>query len=125
MRPEASNIIVDASYGERLQSLPPAEPAWVADTRVNKPVIERLRAHKCPEITSFRVDLAASSKDWLMSILDQVELHHGEYSQTKPYSELRVIGADLSEELRMKLEAHGFRQFEKLPDGFIANRMPA
>jgi len=114
------HVIVAAHYGERLQGLPPDEPAWIADT-----VIERLRAQKWPEITSFRVDLAAGAEDWLISILDEVELHHGEYSQSEPCSEMRVIGADLSEPLRRELESHGFRQFEKTPDGFLANKMAA
>lgn len=116
-------MIVAPEYGERLTGLLPSEPTWVADTPSNRPVIERMREQKCPEITFFRVDLAASTEDWLTCILGEIELHHGEYSQSKPYSELCVVGTDLSAELRRELEALGFKQFEKTPDGFIANKM--
>ena len=119
------HVIVAPDYGERLAGLPPNEPVWVADTTVNKPVIERLRAQKRLGVTSFRVDLEASTEDWLISILDEVELHHGEFSQSKPYAELSVTGTDLSAELRRELESHGFKQFKDVPDGFLANKMAA
>jgi hypothetical protein len=119
------HVIVAPDYGERLEGLPPGEPAWVADTPVNKPVIERMWAQKWPGITSFCVDLKASSENWLVSILDQVELHHGEYSQSQPYSELCVTGAGLSSGLRKELESYGFKQFEDMPDGFLANKVGA
>ena len=119
------HVIVAPDYGERLVGLPSGEPAWVADTPVNKPVIERMREQKWPEITSFRVDLDGTSKDWLVSILDDVELHHGEFSQSQPYSELCVVGTGLSAELRRELESHGFKQFKDVPDGFLANKMAA
>ena len=119
------HVIVAPNYGERLESLPPGEPAWVADTPVNKPVIERMWAQKWPGITSFSVDLKVGSEKWLVSVLDQVELHHGEYSQPEPYSELYVTGAGLSSDLRKELESYGFKQFEDRPDGFLANKVTA
>jgi hypothetical protein len=119
------HVIVAPDYGEHLAGLPPSEPAWVADTPANKPVIERMWAQKWPALTSFRVDLGASSENWLVSILDEVELHHGEYSQSRPYSELCVTGAGLSAELREELESYGFKRFEVMPDGFLANKVAA
>jgi hypothetical protein len=127
MRQGASkvHVIVAPNYGARLEGLPRGEPAWVADTPVNKPIIERMWAQKWPGITSFSVDLRAGSENWLVSILDQVELHHGEYSQLQPYSELYVTGAGLSSDLRKELESCGFKQFEDMPDGFFANKVAA
>ena len=57
------------NYGERLEGLPLGEPARVADTPVNKPVIERMCAQKWPGITSFSVDVKACPEKWLVSIL--------------------------------------------------------
>lgn len=118
-------MIVAPDFGERLTGLPPGEPAWVADTPANKPVIERMWAQKWPGITAFRVDLTASSEKWFVSILDQVELHHGEYSQSPPYSELCVTGVGLSAGLREEMEAYGFKQFEAISDGFHAHKVAA
>jgi hypothetical protein len=97
----------------------------VPDTPVNKPVIERMWAQKRPGVTSFRVDLNSGPGDWLCSILDQIELHHGEYSHLQPYSELWVIGTGISSDLRKELESYGFKKFEATPDGFLANKMAA
>lgn len=119
------HIIVAPDFGQRLKALPPNEPAWVADTAINKPVIEQLWAQQRPWITSFHVDVDASPGDWLISILDQVELHHGEYSQSQPYSELCVTGTVLSAELRKELECYGFKKFEAVQDGFLANKVAA
>src|SRR5882672_4750261 len=114
MQPASSKVhlIVAPEYGERLTGLPPGEPAWVADTPLNKSVIQRMWSQKWEGITSFQVAPTATPEDWLLSILDQVELHHGEYSQSPPYSVLHVVGTGLSGRLRTELEGCGFKQFE-------------
>ncbi len=47
-------------------------------------------------ITSFRVDPTATPEDWLVDVLDQIDLHHGEYSQSPPYSALQIVGTAFS-----------------------------
>jgi hypothetical protein len=59
-------------------------------------------------------------KDFL-SILDDVELHHGIASSERPaLSVLRVLGAHASETIRDALRAHGFIDIEPSRDGFRA-----
>lgn len=118
-------LIVDPDYGERLADLPPGEPVWIADTAFNKPAIQRVWSQKREGITSFEVVPNTTPEDWLIAILDQVELHHGEYSQIPPYSALQVIGTGLSERLRAELESYGFGRFEDQPDGFLARKITA
>src|SRR5690349_18727044 len=124
MHPPSSKVhlIVAGDCGERLMDLPAGEPAWIADTPPNKPVIQRMRSQKREGITSFQVAPTAAPEAWLVGILDQVDLHHGEYSQSPPYSVLRVVGVGLSRPLREELESYGFRQFEDTPDGFLAHK---
>src|SRR6266853_45312 len=112
------HLIVAPDYGESLTSLPPGEPAWVADTPTNKPIIQRMWSENLVGITSFRAVPNATPEEWLLSIIDQIELHHGEHSQSPPYSALRVIGTALSERLRTELDSYGFVQFEAASDGF-------
>ncbi len=119
------HVIVAPDYGERLADLPPGEAVWIADTPLNKPVIRRMREQNRPELTCFRVDTEATPGDWLLSILGEVELHHGEYSQSQPYSEICVVGTALSSEMLDQLQGHGFRNFEMTLDGFVANKEAA
>lgn len=128
MQPSSSSrvhLIVAPEYGERLTALPPGEPAWVADTPSNKLVIQRMWSQEWKGITSFQVAPTATPEDWLLSVLDEVELHHGEYSQSPPYSTLQVVGTGLSRRLRTELESYGFKQFKEAPDGFLAHKAAA
>lgn len=57
----------------------------------------------------------------LLSILDDIELHHGLASSERPaVSVLRVLGAPASETIRDTLYTQGFTRIESRPDGFVA-----
>jgi hypothetical protein len=118
-------VILAPDFGERLRSLPLDGPVWVADTPVNGPIIRQTWRDKFPGITSFHVDEKTGPDEWLVSILDAIELHHGECSQSPPYAKLCVSGTALSAKLQAKLEGYGFNAFEVTPDGFIANKVEA
>lgn len=128
LAPSIVHVIVAPDYGERLRSLPADEAAWIADTSMNHPVIKSIRASSPVEpnrgyltgITSFQVAADRTPEDWLLGILSSVEDHHSEYSQTPPYSILRVIGTVLTPRIRALLESYDFVKFEDLPDGFVA-----
>ena len=123
-------MIVAPDYGERLRDLPGDEAAWVADTSTNHPIIHSIWATQSVEpdpdyligITSFEVAADKTPEDWLLGVLDAVEEHHSEYSQTPPYSILRVIGTVLTPRIRMRLESYQFVEFEDLPEGFVARK---
>jgi hypothetical protein len=124
------HLIVDADYGERLRGLPLEEDSWVADTSTNQPVIKSIWAaravgERMADITSFRVAPDKRPEDWLLDILDAVESHHGEHSQSPPYSVLRVVGTPLSQRLRRELGECGFVRFEDSADGFVAHKLAA
>jgi len=131
LAPSIVHVIVDPDYGKRLRDLPGDEAAWVAETSTNNPVIKSIRATRCVEpypgyltgITSFRVAAEKTPEDWLLGVLEQVDVHHGAYSQTPPYSILRVIGTVLTPRIRVTLESYHFVKFEDLPEGFVAHKI--
>lgn len=131
LAPSIVHVIVAPDYGEGLRDLPADEAAWVADTSTNHPVIRSIWESSSVEpnlghltgITSFPVAVDKTPEDWFLGILDVVEEHHCEYSQTPPYSILRVIGTGLTPSIRAELESYDFVKFEDLPDGFVAHKL--
>ena len=131
LAPSIVHVIVAPDYGERLRSLPAGEAAWVADTSTNHPVIKSIRASTPVEpnrgyltgITSFQVAIDRTPEDWLLGVMNSVEDHHSEYSQTPPYSILRVIGTVLTPRIRERLVSYHFVKFEDLPEGFVAHKL--
>lgn len=121
LAPSIVHVIVAPEYGERLRDLPGDEAIWVADTATNHPVIKSIWAtHSVDRITSFQVPADKTPEDWLLGVLDSVDVHHNEYSQTPPYSTLRVTGTVLTPRIRVKLESYQFVEFEDSPEGFVA-----
>ena len=129
--PTRVHVIVDPDYGERLRDLPQGEAAWVADTPTNRAVIQSILAASPPVgpypgyntgFTRFTVPIDMTPEDWVLGVLDPVDVHHCGYSQTPPYSTLRVIGTVLTPRIRRRLKSYEFVKFEKLPIGFIAHK---
>ena len=61
------------------------------------------------------------SKSDFLSILDEVELHHGIASAERPaVTVLRVLGTAASDSVREALRKQGFTAIESRPDGFLA-----
>jgi len=131
LAPSIVHVIVAPDYGEGLRALPADEAAWVADTPTNHGVIKSIWTSNPTEhnrdyltgITSFKVPADKTPEDWLLGALNLVEEHHGAYSQTPPYSILRVVGTVLTPRIRAQLESYGFVKFEDLRDGFVAHKL--
>ena len=125
--PHKVRVIVDPAFGERLAGLPASEPAWVIDSPENTPVAHRLWKERSTTshlagITTFRPGPSFSAEDELVSQLATVDLHHGEYSASPPYSVLEVIGCSPSERIQTALGEFGFTVQSSTPDGFVAVR---
>jgi hypothetical protein len=123
---ETVAVVVDPACGDRLGELVSRMPVWVADTRENAAAITRvrhsLRGTGSGSLTSFVVDPGAAPEDWLGSVLDSVDLHHGGYSQDPPYRKIEVHGARLSQSLRGLLDEYGLTIHQEEPFGFSASR---
>lgn len=120
-------LIVDPVYGETLAALPPHVPVWIIESELNSPVVERLRQERTEEshlqgITTFKIKPNSTSEEQAICMLEQVDLHHGEFSADPPYSILEVIGCIVTEEMRQELQEYGFGISEITGAGFIATR---
>jgi hypothetical protein len=125
--PHRVRVVVDPTFGERLADLPAREPIWVIDTASNTPVVHRLWKER-PDgnhltgITTFRPGSELVPEDELIAQLDTIDLHHGHYSATPPYSMLEVIGCSPSDRIHAALAEFGFRIDSTTAEGFIAIR---
>jgi|SRR5215469_6897267 len=118
-------VVVDRFFGERLALL--ETPVWIVDTPTNKPVAQRLWRQfdvvdHLTGITTFDDIKSSSPEELLLAELDTIDLHHGSYSATPPYTVIEVIGASLTVNIRNALGAYGFNQFQESSAGFTAKR---
>jgi hypothetical protein len=120
-------LIVDPAYGESLVALPPHVPVWIIESDLNTPVVERLRQEMAEEshlqgITTFNRKPKLTSEEQAICMLEQVDLHHGEFSATPPYSILLVIGCTATDKMRQELQEYGLWISEITKEGFVATR---
>jgi hypothetical protein len=94
---------------------------------VNEPVIRSLWATRSEPnhltgITGMRFDGDIAPEDHFLAELDTIDLHHGPYSTTSPYTVLEVIGAPLTNSIRAALSKIGFTDFTESQNRFAATR---
>jgi hypothetical protein len=126
--PHRVAIVVDPTFGERLTELSRTAHVWACDTPENRRIARRLWAGRKVKdlesgITLFKFAPHDSADEVCRGILETVELHHGEWSHTPPWSEVEVHGASLTPTLREAFVELDFREFGTTPDGFIAVRV--
>lgn len=120
-------VIIDPAFGEKLLTVPPGQPVWIAMSSANEPVVRSLWAGQAAPahlaaITGFRLDEKASAEDLFLAQLDRIDFHHGPYSSVSSYVEIAVKGARLTAEVRAGLSELGFTDFTETEAGFTARR---
>jgi hypothetical protein len=120
-------VVVDREFGEQLADLDPGVPVWIVDTVTNKAVVHRLWGERSNSghltgITIFHDGESSSPEDLLLGELETIDLHHGSYSASPPYTVLEVVGTALNPKAKKKLSEYGFNEFSTSPVGFIASR---
>ena len=120
-------VVVDRDFGERLAGLPPGEPVWIVRSDANTPVAHRLWAERpghthLTGVVTFR-DGPGAPEELLLTMLDTIDLHHGEYSTATPYLEFEAFGTGLSPAIEAALGGLGFDTFDETPAGFLATRL--
>ena len=108
-------VIVDPGFGEKLRYMSVGQPVWITMSSVNEPTVRSLwERQKAPDhltgITGFRFDDGVSAEDRLLAELDTIDLHHGPHSSTLPYTEIVVMGANPTSEVRKGLRVCGFHR---------------
>ncbi|MGH6714659.1 MAG: hypothetical protein ACREDC_00565 [Bradyrhizobium sp.] len=124
---ESVLVIVDPDFGEKLRTIPAGRPVWITMSSANEPIVRSLwetlaSADHLTGITGFRFDGEISAEGRFLAELETIDLHHGPYSSTSPYTEIAVTGARLTAEIRANLSDIGFADFTEAADGFTARR---
>ena len=122
-------VVMDPDYGERLRQRWPGQPVWITMSPVNEPTVRSLWAshpgqHHLSGITSFPFDSGAPPEKKFLDYLEDIDLHHGPYSNGDSYTTLEVIGARPTTDVRQALGELGFDEFDEHADGFTARRSP-
>jgi hypothetical protein len=91
-------------------------PVWVCRSPETEQIASAVR-RAGGEVTVFTAE--GDRQVALLSIIDEVELHHGAHS-SRPVVAIDVRGATLSDAIRARFEALGYRRFEARRWGFVA-----
>lgn len=121
-------IVVDREFGKRLAEIDRGTPVWIVDTPTNKPVAQRLWRERLNDshltsITTFTDTESGAPEDLLLAQISTIDLHHGSYSASPPYTMIEVFGTPLTSRVKSGLSQFGFREFRDTPRGFAAVRV--
>jgi hypothetical protein len=120
-------VVLDPNFGERLRHVSPGQPVWITMSPTNSPVVRALRTNATSTshlsgITGFPYQQGVLAESCFLDLLGDVDLHHGPYSTTTPYTVLKVIGARLTPAIQCALSDLGFWELQQSPAGFTATR---
>jgi hypothetical protein len=117
-------IVLDPAY-RGLERLVEEMPVWAVDSPLHRSTAGRLweahgKADATQGVTLFKVSDEDDPEGNCISILAEVDSHHGLYSSGRSLEILNVIGTAPSAKIRKELSDYGFTIFEQTPDGFVA-----
>lgn len=119
-------LVLDRNFGEGLIPLSELMPVWIIDSLQNRAVVEKIRntgsSGTARLVTTFPARELEPLEMTCERILQSLDEHHNDCSQTPGYSELNVIGVSLGEvSLKPFLELN-FDQFLRTDKGFNAKK---
>ena len=120
-------VVLDPDFGDRLRDVWPGQAVWITMSPANEPVVRAIWAsarssNHLVGITGFRYQENISEQDRLLAELETIQLHHGPYSTSSPFTVLKVIGCKLTDAVQSALSELGFYDHRQSPEGFIATR---
>lgn len=118
-------IVVDPNFGDELHRLARRMPVWIVDIPGNRAAVETVRSETDTQTRSAVTTFTVRGDDlsqWCRAILPQIDLHHGEYSQSPAYDSVDVYGSAATVELVKIFSECGFRVTSEGPDRFSATR---
>lgn len=115
-------LVLDRGYGEKLRDLATRMEVWIIDTPPNKTVAQELwKRDPIYMITTFKTP-PVLDETCFEGLMDDIELHHGECSQTPAFGELEVVGLHPSHVIDDVLTDYGFARVDTTTEGFRAVR---
>jgi hypothetical protein len=102
-------VVVDTALASVVAELARDRHVWAVRTLGTEKIAERVSLDQQPDeghwneagMTLFNG--GTTPEESLLSVLDSIELHHGEYSHDPPLSVIEVLGVDVTEALREAL----------------------
>jgi hypothetical protein len=119
-------LVLDPAYGERLEKLAFRSAVWIVESEVNRLAAEEAwrLSDQWPQIsvTVFRDPGPDTPREYWAGLLEQIALHEGALSRTRPYDTVEAIGGPLTPSFRAALEEAGFTTLTDTEAGFRAKR---
>jgi hypothetical protein len=118
-------VVVDKNFGERLLELSSRLPVWICSSTQNLKYVKEIWSKTKEEnlkrvVTSFNFKENDSLEDIFLGILDNVDLHHGEFSHNPAWNVLEVYGLEkVSNKILNGLKKYGEGIIKETTDGFI------
>ena len=122
-------IIVTDEFVSRLDALASCGYVWALRTAATEEAARRIWEEHPPQetdplmagLTLFKGE--GDPEDDLMSILDEIDLHHGSSGgHGLPEDAIRVLGTGPTDAVREVFGSLGFTRLVETPDGFVAYR---
>lgn len=122
-------LVVDRAFGVKLIALAARIHVWIVDTPMNNTTVEVVWRAACGASSldhgATKFDSGGPTKtpdEIARSILDTIDLHHGEHSHMPPWSVLEVYGTSPTPTLVAAFAELGFSNVVPASDGFKAWR---
>jgi hypothetical protein len=123
-------VVVSSEFVPKLNELALSSPVWAVRTAATEEAARRIWEEHPPQetdqlasgLTLFKGE--GDPEDDLLSILDEIDLHHGSSGgHVPPVSAIKVLGTGLTDVAREALSSLGFVRLVSIPDGFVAYRL--
>ncbi len=104
-------LIVTPDAGTLLLTVAKTHYLWIRTSQQHTPILAQLQ-----DKTAFAAAAAALPEDLVLEYLDTITLHHPAWTQ------LRIIGAPLTDAIQEAIRAYGSVRFHRDDAGFTAER---
>lgn len=118
-------LVLDPNFGQECQRLLKLMPIWIVDSITNRKAVDDIREGERNEsnLTTFQARDGESPAAMCERIVQSLDDHYNERSQSPEYAELNVIGVQLDEVKRPIFHELGFSEFSRTPGGFVARKL--
>ena len=120
-------IVLDPGFGDRTLEIGRSDDVWMTPSDVNRDAGNRLwklveNEPRPPLLSMWSAPrTGATEAEWL-GILQDIEMHHGEYAHDPAVTRLRIIGAAPEPHAIAALREYGYTRIEAETGGFMAFR---
>lgn len=123
--PYIVSVVLDPEFGERIGELLETGPVWVLDSPANRDSAQKIwlkspYPDQLTGVTVFKGSGDHNPAQMLINELETIDLHHGVYSTTHPFTVIRIVGCGLCPEVKKEFEKFGFETFTPTAEGFEA-----